>query len=362
MNTPETTLESLTAPWFRELIADPLAAFTAYHLTVMAALALLVMATPLFLVWLERKVSARIQARRGPNRVGPFGLLQTLADMIKLLCKEIIVPAGADKPVFFLAPLLPITASCLIVAVIPFDAHLQVTDLDAGAIYAIGIAGMGVFGVLLAGWSSNNKFSLLGALRSGAQMVSYAISIALITLFIVMLAGSASLREIVLSQQGTVLDWWLFKIPGLGLLSFAMYIVSSTAELNRGPFDIAEAEQELTAGFHTEYSGTAFAMFFMSEYLNMVIAASLGAIFFLGGFLAPQFGVAPLDRVLAAIPGVLWFGLKVLALIFIYMLLRWTLPRPRVDQLMTLEWKVLLPTNLAILLLGGLFIYRGWLL
>ncbi len=362
MNPPEPTYESLTSPWFRDHFAEPWAAFTAHHLAAMVALSMLIIATPLLLVWVERKVSARIQARRGPNRVGPFGLLQTLADMIKLLCKEIIVPAGADKAVYFLAPLLPITASCLIVAVLPFDAHLQVTDLDAGALYAIGIAGMGVFGVLLAGWSSNNKFSLLGALRSGAQMVSYSISIALITLFIVMLAGSASLREIVLSQQGTVLDWWIFKAPLLGLASFAMYVVSSTAELNRGPFDIAEAEQELTAGFHTEYSGTAFAMFFMAEYLNMLIAASIGAIFFLGGFLAPQFGIPGLDPALAAVPGFLWFGLKVFFLIFIYMMLRWTLPRPRVDQLMMLEWKVLLPTNLAILLLGGFFVYRHWIL
>lgn len=360
MNNP--TLEQMSAGWIRERIADPAAAFAVTHFLAMVALSMLVVAVPLLLVWLERKVSARIQARIGPNRVGPFGLLQTAADMVKLLCKEIITPAGADRPVYFLAPLLPITASCLVVAILPFDAGLQVTDLDAGALYAIGIAGMGVFGVLLAGWSSNNKFSLLGALRSGAQMISYSISIALITLLIVLLAGSASLRDIVLSQQGTVFDWWIFKAPVLGFVSFLMYIISSTAELNRGPFDIAEAEQELTAGFHTEYSGTAFAMFFMAEYLNMLIASCLGATFFLGGFLAPQFGLAAVDNVLTYIPGFLWFGLKVFFMIMVYMVIRWTFPRPRVDQLMMLEWKVLMPFNLLLLMVGGIFVYMKWII
>ena len=346
--------------WVRATIPDPGAAFVVNMLLAVGALSVVILMCPLYLVWLERKISARMQARLGPNRVGPFGLFQTLADMLKLLCKEIITPTGADVPVFFFAPILPITASCLIVAVLPFGHNLQVTDLDSGAIYTIGIAGMGVFGVLLAGWASNNKFSLLGALRSGAQMISYAISIALNVLFVVMIAGTASLREIVFTQQGTVLDWWIFKIPVLGVAAFIMYLISSTAELNRGPFDIAEAEQEIAAGFHTEYAGTAFAMFFMAEYLNMFIAASLGTVFFLGGFLAPQFGLAHVDPMLAAVPGVIWFFLKIVLFIFIYMLLRWSLPRPRVDQLMYLEWKILLPINLVILLLGGVFVFKGW--
>lgn len=348
--------------WVRASIASPGAAFVVNMLLAVSVLSVVILMCPLYLVWLERKISARMQARLGPNRVGPYGLFQTLADMVKLLCKEIITPTGADTHVFFFAPILPITASCLIVAVLPFDHNLQVTDLDAGALYAIGISGMGVFGVLLAGWASNNKFSLLGALRSGAQMISYAISIALNVLFIVMVSGSASLREIVLSQQGTVLDWWVFKIPGLGLAAFVMYLISSTAELNRGPFDIAEAEQEIAAGFHTEYAGTAFAMFFMAEYLNMFIATSIGTVFFLGGFLAPQFGLPLVDPVLAAVPGFVWFFLKMLFFIFVYMLLRWSLPRPRVDQLMYLEWKILLPGNVLLLLLGGIFVFMGWIL
>ena len=322
----------------------------------------LILTIPLFLVWLERKVSARIQARLGPTRVGYAGLLQTFADMLKLLFKEIITPAGADRPVFYLAPLLPITASCMILPVIPFSDTLQITDLGMGVIYVLGMSGLGIFGVLLAGWASNNKFSLLGALRCGAQMVSYEISIALILLFVVMFAGTTSLREIVLSQQGTVLDWWIFKVPVLGVLAFFLYTVSSTAELNRGPFDISEAEQELTAGFHTEYAGMAFAMFFLAEFVNLAIAAFLGVVFFLGGYLAPQFGWAPLDQALAWIPGVVWFVIKSMGMIMIYVMVRWTYPRPRVDQLLALEWKVLLPINICLLFAGGFFIYMGWIL
>jgi len=313
------------------------------------------------LIWMERKVSARIQARLGPTRVGWHGVLQPVADMIKLALKEIITPRGADRFVFYLAPFLPITASCLMVAIIPFDFHIQVTDLNLGVLFLIGISGIGVFGVLMAGWASNNKYSLLGALRSGAQMISYEISFGLNMLLIVMLSGTASLREIVLSQQGTVADWWIIKAPVLGVAGFILYLISTTAELNRGPFDIAEAEQEITAGFHTEYSGMAFALFFMAEFVNMMIASFVGSILYLGGFLAPQFGWAPLDAALDLAPGWLWLGLKALFCIYLYMLLRWTFPRPRIDQLLALEWKVLLPINFTTLLAAALLIYGGLL-
>lgn len=323
---------------------------------------LLISVGTILLVWMERKVSARMQARLGPNRVGWHGLMQTVADMIKLLVKEIITPLGTDRAVFYLAPMLPITASCLMIAIIPFGLNLQVTDVSVGALYLIGISTIGVFGVLMAGWSSNNKYSLLGALRSGAQMVSYEISFGLNMLFIVLLAGTASLREIVLSQQGTVLDWWIIKAPVLGLVGFVMYMVSTTAELNRGPFDIAEAEQEITAGFHTEYSGMAFALFFMAEFVNMMIAAFVGATLYFGGFLAPQVGLPALDRVLAFLPGPLWLGLKAILIIYLYMLFRWTFPRPRIDQLLALEWKVLLPINFILLAAAGWFVFQGWIL
>ncbi len=326
------------------------------------ALLALVGLTPVVLIWLERKVCAHFQARLGPMRVGWHGLMQPLADGIKLMFKEVLKPEGADTFLFFLAPILPATGTFLVLTVIPFDHHLQLADLDAGVLFVIAASGLGIFGVLLAGWASNNKYSLLGGIRAGAQMISFEISLALIMLLVVLLSGTASLREIVLSQQGTIFDWWLFKFPLFGAAAFVMYLISSTAELNRGPFDIVEAESELTGGFTTEYSGISFAMFFLAEFVNMFASAALAATFFLGGFLAPQFGFAPLDQILNSVPGVIWFFLKSYAIILCYMWFRWTFPRPRVDQVMILEWKVLLPINLFLLSMGGLFMAMGWIL
>ncbi|MDH3348874.1 MAG: NADH-quinone oxidoreductase subunit NuoH [Desulfobulbaceae bacterium] len=324
------------------------------------AILMVVALSPVVLIWLERKVAAHFQARLGPMRVGWHGMLQPMADGIKLIFKEVLKPEGADSFIFFLAPILPATASFLVLTVIPFDHHLQVTDLPAGVLYVIAVSGLGVMGVLLAGWSSNNKYSLLGAMRSGAQMISYEISLAFLMLLIVLLSGTASLREIVFSQQGTVMDWWIFKFPVFGFIAFVLFLISSTAELNRGPFDIAEAESELTGGFSTEYSGISFAMFFLAEFVNMFVAAALTTTFFLGGFLSPQFGIAPLDQVLNMVPGFIWFFLKSYVVIFIFMWFRWTFPRPRVDQLMDLEWKILLPLNLLIMITGGIFVGMGW--
>ena len=246
--------------------------------------------------------------------------------------------------------------------ILPFDHHLQVADPAGGVLFAIGISGLSILGILLAGWSSNNKYSLLGAMRSGAQMVSFEISLALIMLLIVMVTGTASLREIVLSQQGTILDWWIFKLPILGLVAFVMYMISSTAELNRAPFDISEAESELTGGFATEYSGISFAMFFFAEFVNMFVSAGLAATFFLGGFLAPQIGIGPIDTALDFIPGFVWFFCKTFLVIFLYMWFRWTFPRLGIDQLMSLEWKMLLPANLVLLMGAGFFLAMGWTL
>jgi NADH-quinone oxidoreductase subunit H len=325
------------------------------------AILALVGITPVILIWLERKTAAHFQARLGPMRVGWHGTLQPFADGIKLMFKEVLKPEGADSFLFFLAPCLPATASFLILTVIPFDHHLQVTDLNGGVLYVIAVSGLGILGILLAGWSSNNKYSLLGAMRSGAQMISYEISLAFIMLLIVLLSGSASLRDIVLSQHGTVIDWWIFKFPVFGFIAFVLFLVSSTAELNRGPFDISEAESELTGGFSTEYSGISFAMFFLAEFVNMFVAAALTTTFFLGGFLAPQFGIGFIDGLFEAIPGFIWFFLKSYGIIFIYMWFRWTFPRPRVDQLMDLEWKLLLPANLFVLAVGSTFVAMGWI-
>lgn len=314
------------------------------------------------LIWWERKVAAFTQARLGPMRLGPWGLLQTVADVIKLLFKEIITPSGADKLLFFLAPALPLTASFLILAVVPWDHNLQVANPGMGVPFIIAVSGLGILGTLIAGWASNNKFSLLGSLRCGSQMISYEVSLSLIMLFVVLISGSADVRQIVFSQQGNVLDWWIFKIPVLGFIAFGMYMISATAELNRGPFDMAEAEQELTAGFHTEYSSTAFAMFFLAEYINMVATSALAATFFLGGFLPPLIGVGAVDNILMMIPGFLWMGIKIFSLITLFMFFRWTYPRPRVDQLMSLEWKFLLPANLILLALGAIFVAFGLIL
>ncbi len=343
------------------------AAFPDSHLLINGLISILalfavVSMLPVVIIWVERKVAAHFQARLGPMRVGYHGLLQSLADGLKLIFKEVLKPEGADTFVFFLAPILPATASFLVMAVLPFDHHLQVADPPGGVLYVIGISGLGILGVLLAGWSSNNKYSLLGAMRSGAQLVSYEISIAMLMLLIVMLTGTASLREIVLSQHGTILDWWIFKLPVLGLIAFVFYMVSSTAELNRAPFDISEAESELTGGFSTEYSGISFAMFFFAEFINMFVAAGLAATLFLGGFLAPQFGIGFIDSLLNAVPGFIWFTLKTSLVVLLYMWFRWSFPRLRVDQLMYLEWKALLPANLLLLLFGGVFLALGWIL
>ena len=322
---------------------------------------LLVALTPIVLIWMERKVCAHFQARLGPMRVGYHGILQPVADGIKLVFKEVMKPAGADSLLFFLAPVLAATSSFMILMVIPFDYNLQVTDLRGGVLYVIAVSGLGVIGLLLAGWSSNNKYSLLGAMRAGAQMISFEISMVLLMLLVVLISGTASLREIVFTQAGPIWNWWIFQFPFFGFVAFVMFLISTTAELNRAPFDMAEAESELTGGFATEYSGMSFAMFFLAEFVNMFVVAALTTTFFLGGFFAPQFGLPPLDRLLDAVPGVVWFFLKTYAVIFIYMWFRWSFPRPRVDQLMYLEWKVLVPANFLLLLIGAIFVALGWI-
>ena len=344
----------------RGLLPEPWAAVANGALAV-AVIAGLVTVMAIFLIWLERKVCARFQARLGPTRVGPFGLLQPIADAIKLLMKENLRPRGVDNLAYFLAPLLPITGSFLVLAVIPFGHDLQVVDLQAGMVYIVGVSGLGILGILIGGWGSNNKYSLLGSMRSGAQLFSYELSMVLCMLLVVMASGSASLREIVLSQRGTVADWWIFKLPVAGLLAFALFMISSTAELNRGPLDLSEAESELTGGFHTEYTGISFSMFFLAEFVNMFASAGLGATLFLGGFLSPRFGVPPLDWALALVPGVIWFFLKVFGLVFLYMWFRWTFPRLRIDHLLSLEWKFLLPVSMANLLLAATLLTFKWI-
>lgn len=340
----------------------PAGAALANGLIAVASLTALVSVVAVFLIWAERKVCALFQARLGPTRVGPFGILQPVADAVKLLLKENIRPRSVDGLAYHLAPLLPITGSFLVLAVIPFGPTLQVADPQAGMIYVAGVSGLGILGILIGGWGSNNKYSLLGSMRSGAQLFSYELSMVLCMLLVVMASGTASLREIVLSQQGPFWHWWIFRMPLAGLAAFVLFMVSSTAELNRGPLDLSEAESELTGGFHTEYTGISFSMFFLAEFVNMFASAGLGATFFLGGFLPLQSGWGPLDGVLAMLPGFAWFGLKAAFLIFLYMWFRWTFPRLRIDHLLSLEWKFLLPAAMANLLVGATLVTFHWTL
>ncbi len=312
----------------------------------------------LFLVYAERKVCAFMQNRVGPNRVGPFGIFQTVADLIKLLLVELISIRKADKFLFNLAPFIVIIASFLAMAAIPFARGLHAIDLNIGVFYIMAVSSMGVVGILIAGWSSNNKYSLIGAMRSGAQIVSYELSVGLSLITIVVLAGTMQLSQIVEAQRD---GWFIFKGHIPAILAFILYIIASTAETNRGPFDLAEAESELTAGFHTEYSGIKFAFFFLAEYINMFIVASVGATLFLGGWMPFHIGnLNGFNHIMDFIPPFIWYLGKTGFIIFIMMWFKWTFPRLRIDQLLTLEWKYLLPLNLINVVLMALIVLTGW--
>jgi NADH-quinone oxidoreductase subunit H len=312
----------------------------------------------LFLVYAERKVCAFMQNRLGPNRVGPFGIFQTIADLIKLLFVELVQIKKADKVLFNLAPFIVIIASFMAIAAIPFAKGLHAIDLNIGVLYVVAVSSMGVIGILLAGWSSNNKYSLIGAMRSGAQIVSYELSVGLSLITMVVLAGSMQLSTIVEAQRN---GWFIFTGHIPAIIAFVLFIVSSTAETNRGPFDLAEAESELTAGFHTEYSGIKFAFFFLAEYMNMFIVASIAATVFMGGWMPFHVGNwEGFNRIMDFIPPIIWYLGKTAFIIFIMMWFKWTFPRLRIDQLLTLEWKYLLPINLVNVLIMALIVLLGW--
>ena len=311
-----------------------------------------------YLTLAERKVIASMHLRKGPNVVGPFGLLQPMADGLKLFCKETIIPTGANRAVFVIAPMITFILALVAWAVIPFGQHLDgapivLADINAGILYLFAISSLGVYGIIMAGWASNSKYAFLGAIRSSAQMVSYEVSIGFVIITVLLCVGSLNLSQIVEAQSGPygMLNWFVFPLLPMAVIFF----VSGLAETNRHPFDLPEAEAELVSGYNVEYSAMQFALFFLGEYANMILMSAMTSLLFLGGWL-PPFNIAPFTW----IPGPIWFFLKIAACLFVFLWVRATLPRYRYDQLMRLGWKVFLPISLAaVVVVAGVLLVLG---
>ncbi len=297
------------------------------------------------IVWLDRRIWGAVQKRKGPNVVGPFGLLQTLADALKYIFKEIIIPSSSNKIIFVLAPIVTMTLALVAWAVIPFSNELVLADINVGILYLFAVSSLGVYGIIMGGWASNSKYPFLGAIRSAAQMVSYEVSIGIIIINVLLCVGSLNLRDIVNAQK----ELW-YVVPLFPM--FVVFFISALAETNRPPFDLPEAEAELVAGYQTEYSGMMYAMFWLGEYANILLMCALGSILFLGGWLSPL-DVYPVNIV----PGPIWMILKILFLFFLFALVKATVPRYRYDQLMRLGWKVLLPFSLFYVVLTASFLF-----
>ena len=297
------------------------------------------------IVWLDRRIWGLVQKRKGPNVVGPFGLLQTLADALKYIFKEIIIPASANKAVFILAPIVTMTLALVAWAVIPMSEELVLSDINVGILYLFAVSSLGVYGIIMGGWASNSKYPFLGAIRSAAQMVSYEVSIGIIIINVLLCVGSLNLKEIVLAQK----ELW-YVIPLFPM--FVIFFISALAETNRPPFDLPEAEAELVAGYQTEYSGMMYAMFWLGEYANILLMCAMGSILFLGGWL-PIIDIYPIN----IIPAPIWMILKILFLFFLFALIKAIVPRYRYDQLMRLGWKIFLPFSLIYLVLTASFLF-----
>lgn len=303
-----------------------------------------------YLTFAERKIIGYMQIRLGPNRVGPKGWLQPIADAMKLMFKEIIIPTQADRFLFLLAPVVAFGPALAAWAVIPFGNEMMLSHLDAGILYLLALTSMGVYGVIIAGWASNSKYAFLGAMRSAAQIVSYEIAMGFALVGVLMAAGSLNLNQVVLAQQGGILHW--FWLPLLPL--FLVYFISGVAETNRAPFDVAEGESEIVAGFHVDYSGMAFAVFFLAEYANMILVSALASTMFLGGWLSPFEGIPVFGQLFSFVPGPIWLVMKISFLLLFFLWFRATFPRYRYDQIMRLGWKVFIPVTLVWLLVIGL--------
>ncbi|HHW75555.1 MAG TPA: NADH-quinone oxidoreductase subunit NuoH [Xanthomonadaceae bacterium] len=303
-----------------------------------------------YLTFAERKIIGYMQIRIGPNRVGPKGWLQPIADAMKLMFKEIVIPTRANRFLFVLAPMVAFGPALAAWAVIPFGDGMVISGLDAGLLYLLALTSLGVYGVIIAGWSSNSKYAFLGSMRSAAQIVSYEIAMGFALVGVLMAAGSLNLNQVVLAQQGSLLHW--FWLPLLPL--FLVYFISGVAETNRAPFDVAEGESEIVAGFHVDYSGMAFAVFFLAEYANMILVSALASTLFLGGWLSPFEGIPVLGPLFAFVPGAIWLVIKISFLLLFFLWFRATFPRYRYDQIMRLGWKVFIPVTLVWILVIGL--------
>ena len=341
-------LESLMPQW---------AATTVECLLIGLALILAYSLLALFYILYERKLCAWFQCRLGPDRVGYWGLLQVFADMFKILIKELISLKGTDRFLFALAPYLVIIASMLVFSNLPWGNGLQIVDFNIGVFFMIAASSIGVLGVLLAGWSSNNKYTLIGAMRSGAQMISYELSVGLSIMTIVRLAGTMSVSELVAAQAD---GWFIFMGHIPALIAFIVYLIAATAETNRGPFDLPEAEHELTAGYHTEYSGIHFGFFYLAEYLNLFIVSGLASLMLLGGWMPLHIpGWAGFNAVMDFIPSIVWFLGKAFFISFVIIWFKWTFPRVRIDQMLALEWKYLMPIGLFNIILMAIVVTCG---
>tara|TARA_B100001057_G_scaffold81281_2_gene76655 strand:- start:12104 stop:13123 length:1020 start_codon:yes stop_codon:yes gene_type:complete len=318
---------------------------------------IILVVAPLFLIvayttYSERKIIGYMQSRMGPTRVGPNGMLQPIADVIKLASKEIIIPSNANTGLFLTAPVIMLVPSLLVWSVIPLSEYFVIADINAGLLFILALTSLSVYGVILAGWASNSKYAFLGSMRSAAQIIAYEIAMGFALVGVLMVAGSLNLQEIIISQRGGLFNWfWLPLFP-----LFMVYLISGIAETNRAPFDVSEGESEIVAGFHVEYSGIAFAMFFLAEYMNLILISILVSIMFFGGWLSP-FESSFLEVYFMWVPGFVWLAIKTLFFIFIFLWLRATLPRYRYDQIMRLGWKIFLPITLIWIFLEGIMIY-----
>ncbi len=354
---------STVTVWFDQILRGAMPEFWALTIEfVLVGVLLLTLyaVLALILIYFERKICAAFQCRIGPNRVGIWGVFQSVADMIKILLKEIIPINHTDKFLFYLAPFFVIAASFMTFGAIPFGKGLQAFDFNIGIFYLLAVSSLGVIGILLAGWSSNNKYSMIGAMRSGAQLISYELSAGLSMLTVVVLAGTMQLSELINNQQNT---WYLFQGHISTAIAFIVYLIAGHAETNRGPFDLPEAESELTAGYHTEYSGIQFGFYYLAEYMNMFVIAAIATTVFLGGWMPFHItGFDGFNTIMDAIPSPIWFFVKAFALMFLSLWVRWTFPRLRIDQLLNLEWKYLLPINMVNLMLMVVLVLLGWVL